>query len=164
PFHLLFSLALPFDRLTFCASHSPSIFFVPLHRGLRPSEARGPVDERPDVTRKDGSGFVGPPPAAGCPHLFADNLNGFLVAVASSVFIVKKQGLRRTGASGSRAVAHEERDSEQDEREVRYSPRAEESPSRVPTEKKSHKERRTMAETHLGVEASLKPTSMLKRA
>ncbi|XP_064946202.1 probable magnesium transporter NIPA3 isoform X1 [Musa acuminata AAA Group] len=47
----------------------------------------------------------GPPPAAGSPHLFADNLNGFLLAVAfiGAGFIVKKQGLRRTGASGPRA-------------------------------------------------------------
>ncbi|CAL9075907.1 unnamed protein product [Musa textilis] len=50
----------------------------------------------------------GPPPAAGSPHLFADNVNGFLLAAASSAFIgagfiVKKQGLRRPGASGFRA-------------------------------------------------------------
>nr|XP_018677110.1 PREDICTED: uncharacterized protein LOC103973758 isoform X1 [Musa acuminata subsp. malaccensis] len=47
----------------------------------------------------------GPPPAAGSLHLFADNLNGFLLAVAfiGAGFIVKKQGLRRAGASGSRA-------------------------------------------------------------
>ncbi|RRT31904.1 hypothetical protein BHE74_00038280 [Ensete ventricosum] len=53
-------------------------------------------------------------------------------------------------------AAHEERGSEQDEREVGYSPRAEEAPSEVPTGKKSHKERLTMVETPLDVlEASL---------
>ncbi|WOL15641.1 putative magnesium transporter NIPA6 [Canna indica] len=44
----------------------------------------------------------------GSGHLFADNLKGFILAVASSAFIgasfiVKKQGLKRAGASGSRA-------------------------------------------------------------
>ncbi|CAL9209166.1 unnamed protein product, partial [Musa hybrid cultivar] len=88
---------------------SPSIsFFVPSHRGLRsPSDARGLVDELPDVARTmdQDSTNGGPPPAAGSPHLFADNLNGFLLAVAfiGAGFIVKKQGLRRTGASGPRA-------------------------------------------------------------
>ncbi|RWW63735.1 hypothetical protein BHE74_00029070 [Ensete ventricosum] len=53
-------------------------------------------------------------------------------------------------------ATHEERGSEQDEREVGYSPRVEEAPSGVPTRKKSHKERLTMAETRLDVlEASL---------
>ncbi|CAL9048697.1 unnamed protein product [Musa banksii] len=41
-------------------------------------------------------------------HLFADNLKGFLLAVASSAFIgasfiIKKKGLKRAGACGSRA-------------------------------------------------------------
>ncbi|CAL9145560.1 unnamed protein product [Musa hybrid cultivar] len=50
----------------------------------------------------------GPPPAAGSAHFFADNLKGFLLAVASSAFIgasfiIKKKGLKRAGASGSRA-------------------------------------------------------------
>ncbi|RRT44113.1 hypothetical protein B296_00013595 [Ensete ventricosum] len=48
-------------------------------------------------------------------------------------------------------AAHEERDSEQDEREVGYSPRLEEAPSEAPTGKKSHKERLTTAETRLDV-------------
>ncbi|RWW66570.1 hypothetical protein BHE74_00026062 [Ensete ventricosum] len=50
----------------------------------------------------------GQPPAAGSSHFFADNLKGFLLAVASSAFIgasfiIKKKGLKRAGASGSRA-------------------------------------------------------------
>ncbi|RZR97647.1 hypothetical protein BHM03_00026876 [Ensete ventricosum] len=49
-------------------------------------------------------------------------------------------------------AAHEERDSEQDEREVGYSPRVKE----APTGKKSHKERLTMTKTRRDVlEASL---------
>ncbi|RRT57731.1 hypothetical protein B296_00031269 [Ensete ventricosum] len=53
-------------------------------------------------------------------------------------------------------AAHEERDNEQDKREVVYSLRAEEAQSRVPTGKRSHKERLTMAEIRLDVlEASL---------
>ncbi|RWW29951.1 hypothetical protein GW17_00005498 [Ensete ventricosum] len=41
-------------------------------------------------------------------HLFADNLKGFLLAVASSAFIgasfiIKKKGLKRAGACGTRA-------------------------------------------------------------
>ncbi|RRT44291.1 hypothetical protein B296_00052460 [Ensete ventricosum] len=40
-------------------------------------------------------------------------------------------------------VVHKERDSEQDEREVGYSPRAEEAPSGAPIGKKRHKERLT---------------------
>ncbi|RWW04001.1 hypothetical protein GW17_00032801, partial [Ensete ventricosum] len=48
-------------------------------------------------------------------------------------------------------AAHEKRGSEQDEREVGYSPRVEEAPSGVPTGKKSHKERLTMAKTRLDV-------------
>ncbi|RWW58392.1 hypothetical protein BHE74_00034754, partial [Ensete ventricosum] len=53
-------------------------------------------------------------------------------------------------------AAYEERGSEQDEREVGYSPRGEEASSRAPTEKKGHKERLTMAETRLDVlEASV---------
>ncbi|RWW53138.1 hypothetical protein BHE74_00040396 [Ensete ventricosum] len=52
-------------------------------------------------------------------------------------------------------AAHEERDSEQDEREVGYSPRAEEAQSGASTGKRSHKKRLTTVE----------PTSMfLKRA
>ncbi|URD82311.1 hypothetical protein MUK42_18582 [Musa troglodytarum] len=92
------------NLLRFTSIH---ILFCPLHRGLRSlSEARGLVDERPDVARTMDQDLTngGPPPAAGSPHLFADNVNGFLLAVASSAligagFIVKKQGLRRPGAS-----------------------------------------------------------------
>ncbi|RWV81861.1 hypothetical protein GW17_00056680 [Ensete ventricosum] len=52
--------------------------------------------------------------------------------------------------------AYEERDSEQDEREVGYSPQGEEAPSGAPTGKKGHRERLTMAETRLDVlEASV---------
>ncbi|RWV95537.1 hypothetical protein GW17_00041833 [Ensete ventricosum] len=53
-------------------------------------------------------------------------------------------------------AAHEERDSEQDEREVGYSPRVEEAQSGAPTGKRSHKERLSTMETSLDVlEASL---------
>ena len=53
-------------------------------------------------------------------------------------------------------AAQEERGSEHDEREVGYSPRAEEAQSGALTEKKSHKERLTMVETRLDVlEASM---------
>jgi hypothetical protein len=50
-----------------------------------------------------------PPNAGG--DLFAANLKGALLAVASSAFIgvsfiVKKKGLRRAGASGTRAGTH----------------------------------------------------------
>ncbi|RRT64061.1 hypothetical protein B296_00010352, partial [Ensete ventricosum] len=49
------------------------------------------------------------------------------------------------------STAYEERDSEQDEREVGYSPRGEEAPFGAPTGKKGHRERLTMAETCLDV-------------
>ncbi|RWW81495.1 hypothetical protein BHE74_00010099 [Ensete ventricosum] len=53
-------------------------------------------------------------------------------------------------------AAYEERGSEQDEREVESSSRGEEAPSGAPTGKKGHRERLTMAETHLDVlEASV---------
>ncbi|RRT35556.1 hypothetical protein B296_00038909 [Ensete ventricosum] len=53
-------------------------------------------------------------------------------------------------------TAHEERYSEQDEREVGYSPRGEEAPSGAPTGKKSHKERIITVEARLDVlEASV---------
>ncbi|RWW58746.1 hypothetical protein BHE74_00034351 [Ensete ventricosum] len=65
-------------------------------------------------------------------------------------------GLQVQTHSPTAGAAYEERDSEQDEREVGYSPRGEEAPSGVPTEKKGHRERLTMAETHLDVlEASV---------
>ncbi|RRT63386.1 hypothetical protein B296_00022095 [Ensete ventricosum] len=50
-------------------------------------------------------------------------------------------GLQVQTRSQTAGAAHEERDSEQDEREVGYSLRAEEAQSGVPTRKKSHKER-----------------------
>ncbi|RWW44056.1 hypothetical protein BHE74_00050216 [Ensete ventricosum] len=54
-------------------------------------------------------------------------------------------------------AAHKERGSEQDEQEVGYSQRAEEAQSGVSTEKRSHKERLIIAETHLDLlKASLK--------
>ncbi|RWW37840.1 hypothetical protein BHE74_00056987, partial [Ensete ventricosum] len=57
-------------------------------------------------------------------------------------------------------LAHEERGSEQDVREVGYSSRAEEVYSGAPTGKRSHKERLTMAETRFVVlEASLEEFS-----
>ncbi|XP_074557102.1 putative magnesium transporter NIPA6 isoform X2 [Curcuma longa] len=48
------------------------------------------------------------PTTAGSSQIFADNLKGFILAVASSAFIgasfiIKKKGLKRAGASGSRA-------------------------------------------------------------
>ncbi|RWW58010.1 hypothetical protein BHE74_00035175 [Ensete ventricosum] len=46
-------------------------------------------------------------------------------------------------------ATHEEHGSEQDEKEIRYSPRAEEAQSRAPTEKRSHKERLTTMKTRL---------------
>ncbi|RRT66808.1 hypothetical protein B296_00013616 [Ensete ventricosum] len=53
-------------------------------------------------------------------------------------------------------ATHEERDTEQDEREVGYSPRVEEAQSGAPTEKRSHKERLSTMETCLDIlEASL---------
>ncbi|RWW42790.1 hypothetical protein BHE74_00051620 [Ensete ventricosum] len=53
-------------------------------------------------------------------------------------------------------ATNEEHDSEQDEREVRYSSQAEEGQSGASIGNRSHKERLTMAKTRLGVlEASL---------
>ncbi|RWW51610.1 hypothetical protein BHE74_00042020 [Ensete ventricosum] len=60
-------------------------------------------------------------------------------------------GLQVQTRSPTVGAAYEDRDSEQDEREVGYSPRVEEAPSGAPTGKKSHKERLTMAETRLDV-------------
>ncbi|RZS17318.1 hypothetical protein BHM03_00049448 [Ensete ventricosum] len=52
--------------------------------------------------------------------------------------------------------AHEERNSEHDEREVGYFSRAEEAQSGAPTRKRSHKERLSTVETRIDVlEASL---------
>ncbi|RRT34556.1 hypothetical protein B296_00047575 [Ensete ventricosum] len=48
-------------------------------------------------------------------------------------------------------ITRAERDSEQDEHEVGYSPRGEEAPSGVPTGKKGHRERLTMVKTRLDV-------------
>ncbi|RZS24536.1 hypothetical protein BHM03_00057614, partial [Ensete ventricosum] len=65
-------------------------------------------------------------------------------------------GLQVQTRSQTAGVAYEECDSEQDEREVGYSPRGEEAPSGAPTGKKGHRERFTMAETRLDVlEASV---------
>ncbi|RWW00742.1 hypothetical protein GW17_00036271 [Ensete ventricosum] len=65
-------------------------------------------------------------------------------------------GLHVQTRSQAVGATHEERSSEQDERELGYSPRAEEVQSGVLTEKRSHKERLTMVETCLDVlEASL---------
>ncbi|RWV83318.1 hypothetical protein GW17_00055095 [Ensete ventricosum] len=65
-------------------------------------------------------------------------------------------GLQVQTRSQTAGAAYEERDSEQDEREVGYSPREEEAPSGAPTGKKDHRERLTMAETRLDVlEASV---------
>ncbi|RWW01274.1 hypothetical protein GW17_00035701 [Ensete ventricosum] len=53
-------------------------------------------------------------------------------------------------------AAYEERSSEQDEREVGYSPRGEEALSGAPTGMKGHRERLIMAETRLDIlEASV---------
>ncbi|CAD5163574.1 unnamed protein product, partial [Musa acuminata subsp. malaccensis] len=103
--YFLIFLFLP---LFFVSSSSLSLSRV----APRPSnEARGLVDERPeDAVRPMDKVPInsGPPPAAGSAHFFADNLKGFLLAVASSAFIgasfiIKKKGLKRAGASGSRA-------------------------------------------------------------
>ncbi|RRT77561.1 hypothetical protein B296_00014750 [Ensete ventricosum] len=65
-------------------------------------------------------------------------------------------GLQVQTRSQAIGAAHEERDNEQDVREVGYSLRAEEVESSAPTGKRSHKERLTMVETRLDVlEASL---------
>ncbi|RRT31716.1 hypothetical protein B296_00056239, partial [Ensete ventricosum] len=85
--------------------------------------------------------------------------SGITVGLAALVwlaFVTAGGGLQVQTHSQTVGVAHEERGSEQDEREVGYSPQVEEAPSREPTRKKSHKERLTMAETHLDIlEASL---------
>ncbi|RRT31922.1 hypothetical protein B296_00044458, partial [Ensete ventricosum] len=65
-------------------------------------------------------------------------------------------GLQVQTRSQTVGAAYEERGSEQDERKVGYSPRGEEAPSRSPIGKKGHRERLTMAKTHLDVlEASV---------
>ncbi|RWV87242.1 hypothetical protein BHE74_00001257 [Ensete ventricosum] len=53
--------------------------------------------------------------------------------------------------SQTAGAAHEECSSEQDEREVGYSPRAEEAQSGAPTGKRSYKERLSTVETRLEV-------------
>ncbi|RRT40660.1 hypothetical protein B296_00029107 [Ensete ventricosum] len=58
-------------------------------------------------------------------------------------------GLQVQTCSQTIGAAHEEHESEQDEREVGYSPRVEEVLSGVPTKKKSHKERLTIAKLAL---------------
>ncbi|RRT45743.1 hypothetical protein B296_00028169 [Ensete ventricosum] len=65
-------------------------------------------------------------------------------------------GLQVQTRSQTARAAYEERDSEQDEREVGYFPRGEEAPSGAPIGKKGHKERLTMAKILLDVlEASV---------
>ncbi|RZR80290.1 hypothetical protein BHM03_00006285, partial [Ensete ventricosum] len=65
-------------------------------------------------------------------------------------------GLQVQTRSQTAGAAHEERDSEHDEREVGYSSRAEEAQSGAPTGKRSHKERLSTMETRIDVlEASL---------
>ncbi|RRT39748.1 hypothetical protein B296_00044883 [Ensete ventricosum] len=65
-------------------------------------------------------------------------------------------GLQVQTRSQTARAAHEERGSEQEEREVGYSARAEEAQSGVPTGQRSHKERLATVETRLDVlEASL---------
>ncbi|RRT49177.1 hypothetical protein B296_00027232 [Ensete ventricosum] len=65
-------------------------------------------------------------------------------------------GLQVQTRSQTTGAAHEECDSEQYEREVGYSPRAEEAQSGAPTGKRSHKKRLLTVETRLDVlEASL---------
>ncbi|RZS26145.1 hypothetical protein BHM03_00059451 [Ensete ventricosum] len=66
-------------------------------------------------------------------------------------------GLQVQTRSQTAGAAHEECGSEHDEREVGYSPRAEEAQSGALTGKRSHKERLSTVETRLNVlEASLK--------
>ncbi|RZR73308.1 hypothetical protein BHM03_00022608 [Ensete ventricosum] len=67
------------------------------------------------------------------------------------VELVPASALQVRTRSQAIGVAHEERDSEQDECEVGYSLRVEEAQSRAPIGKRSHKERLTMAETRLDV-------------
>ncbi|RWW54695.1 hypothetical protein BHE74_00038708 [Ensete ventricosum] len=65
-------------------------------------------------------------------------------------------GLQVQTRSQANGATHVEHGSEQDEHEVRYSPRAEEAQSGAPTRKRSHKERLIMVETRFDVlEASL---------
>ncbi|RRT49362.1 hypothetical protein B296_00024923, partial [Ensete ventricosum] len=65
-------------------------------------------------------------------------------------------GLQVQTRSQTVGTAYEERGSEQDEREVGYSPRGKEAPSGAPTGKKGHRERLTMVETRLDIlEASV---------
>ncbi|RZS05108.1 hypothetical protein BHM03_00035561 [Ensete ventricosum] len=60
-------------------------------------------------------------------------------------------GLQVQTRSQTAGAAYEECGSEQDEREFRYSPRAEEAQSGAPTGKRSHKERLTTVETRLDI-------------
>lgn len=98
------SLALFF--IVYVYSYSSPLHPPSLSPFTRPSnEARGLVDEQ----RQDAARPMEQAPAdARSAHLFADNLKGFLLAVASSAFIgasfiIKKKGLKRAGACGSRA-------------------------------------------------------------
>ncbi|RRT79992.1 hypothetical protein B296_00009474 [Ensete ventricosum] len=60
-------------------------------------------------------------------------------------------GLQVQTRSKTTGAAHEERGSEHDEREVGYSPQAEEAQSSAPTGKRSHKERLSTVETRIDV-------------
>ncbi|RZS09072.1 hypothetical protein BHM03_00040141, partial [Ensete ventricosum] len=60
-------------------------------------------------------------------------------------------GLQVQTRSQTAGAAQEERNSEHDEREVGYSPQAEEAQSGAPTGKRSHKERLSTVETRLDV-------------
>ncbi|RRT38066.1 hypothetical protein B296_00018630 [Ensete ventricosum] len=70
---------------------------------------------------------------------------------AGPLFQAAAGGLQVQTRSQTIGATHEERDSEQDDHEVRYSPRGEEAPSGAPTRKKSHKERLTTTKTCLDV-------------
>ncbi|RWV83648.1 hypothetical protein GW17_00054716 [Ensete ventricosum] len=70
---------------------------------------------------------------------------------AGPLFQVAAGGLQVQTHSQTIRVVHKEHDNKQDEREVRHSPRAEEALFGAPIGKKSHKERLTMAKTHLDV-------------
>ncbi|CAL9185476.1 unnamed protein product, partial [Musa hybrid cultivar] len=92
--------------IVYVYSYSSPLHPPSLSPFTRPSnEARGLVDEQ----RQDAARPMEQAPAdARSAHLFADNLKGFLLAVASSAFIgasfiIKKKGLKRAGACGSRA-------------------------------------------------------------
>ncbi|RZS11138.1 hypothetical protein BHM03_00042436, partial [Ensete ventricosum] len=71
-------------------------------------------------------------------------------------------GLQVQTHSQAVVAAHEERDNEQDEREDRYSSRADEAQSGAPIEKRYHKERLTTGETRLDVLEASFPLRLMK--